>query len=490
MGNSTLRLVIGHSHLQPGGVTTVIRCTLRTLAERHPEVAVVVVSGREPPENFSREHRVPVVVLPELDYPEREPRNRSELLLPQLVQEVRRAFGGSPADVWHWHNPALGKNASTLSLVNALAREGESVLFQHHDLAERRRPANFRLREHFRLPADAAFPVAPRVHHAFINRRDLELVVAAGLPTERCSILRNPVAGSNAPVSVGAIANRQPEAFWLYPVRATARKNLGEFLFYGYAEKKRRRGVRLAQSLPPTNPEYLPEWQRWKKLAAELQLPVILGLGEQVCWSFAETLQRSLGTLTTSIEEGFGMALLEPWLHGRWVAGRDLPELTGDLRTQGFLLPDLRPTLPVPTAFFDFSAFWKRRSAARRAAYVAYGLAEALSSEARPFPRAGELWDFGALDATAQEEILSAPNIPPEFWPDLPTSEALQNSAAQETIARNQTLAAELYAPARTTLEALLLWQQLADAPVQPLVQTVDNRALLLACLQEEGAEL
>lgn len=477
-----LRVVIGHSHLQPGGVTSVIRSTLRAFAHGEMAVEVVLVSGREPPTGFLEEHDVPVVVVPELDYPEREPQNRSKTIFPGLIEAVRRNFGGQAPDVWHWHNPALGKNASTMSLLNRLAQRGEAVLFQHHDLAERGRPANFRLRETFRDQTESVFPVGPRLHHAFINPVDLALARKAGLPVEVSSILRNPVEGPSTPMGQSRETTDRP--FWLYPVRATARKNLGEFLLYARAEKLRGSGISLAQSLPPTNSEYQASWQRWLALADELKLPVIFGLAEQVPWNFAETLERSLGVLTTSIEEGFGMALVEPWLHGRWVAGRDLPELTQDLRAEGLRLEDLRPTLPVSRHFFDEEAFLCRRAAAVAAARDAYGLPRLENSAPKP---SFELWDFGLLDETAQIEVLRHPGLEPENLPRLPARAYLQSEGARSVIEANALRVGELFAPAATSQAVFNRLAELASAPSGPIESPVDPDVLLESCLPKDS---
>jgi len=51
--------------------------------------------------------------------------------------------------------------------------------------------------------------------------------------------------------------------------------------------------------------------------------------------------------ITTSIQEGFGMAFLEPWMAGRPVIGRNLPCVTSDMKAAGIELPGLYDHLVV-----------------------------------------------------------------------------------------------------------------------------------------------
>jgi glycosyltransferase involved in cell wall biosynthesis len=51
--------------------------------------------------------------------------------------------------------------------------------------------------------------------------------------------------------------------------------------------------------------------------------------------------------VSTSINEGFGLGFLEPWLFGKAVVGRDLPQVTSDFRKKGLSFPSLYQTLKI-----------------------------------------------------------------------------------------------------------------------------------------------
>ena len=86
----------------------------------------------------------------------------------------------------------------------------------------------------------------------------------------------------------------------------------------------------FANSLEPTNPAFRPQFERWKSFSRELQLPVTFGLGHQVDCSFPKMVACSEAIVTTSVAEGFGLGFLEPWVFGKSLCGRNLPEITGD----------------------------------------------------------------------------------------------------------------------------------------------------------------
>src|SRR5690606_38885832 len=78
-----------------------------------------------------------------------------------------------------------------------------------------------------------------------------------------------------------ALQNRfgvEPSAeYVLYPVRGIRRKNLGEFVLLSVLRTHQRRrqgaaGSTFGLTLAPLNPQALPYFERWKRLAAELAL--------------------------------------------------------------------------------------------------------------------------------------------------------------------------------------------------------------------------
>jgi hypothetical protein len=64
--------------------------------------------------------------------------------------------------------------------------------------------------------------------------------------------------------------------------------------------------------------------------------------------------------VTTSITEGFGFSFLEPWIFGKLLWGRKLPEICRDFEMNGVQLTHLYSGLFVPLEWIDFRRFKKK----------------------------------------------------------------------------------------------------------------------------------
>ena len=51
--------------------------------------------------------------------------------------------------------------------------------------------------------------------------------------------------------------------------------------------------------------------------------------------------------VSTSVAEGFGLGFLEPWVFGKSLCGRNLPEITGDFSQHGVRLDNLYDRLEL-----------------------------------------------------------------------------------------------------------------------------------------------
>ena len=111
-----MRIALLHYHLRAGGVSRVIDSQKLILKNLGHTVTI--------PQD-----------LPQLDYL-REPQGSVTDLLESLDRQI-----GEPVDLWIIHNPTLGKNALFPDLIETLARRGDRLLLQCHDLriAERER---------------------------------------------------------------------------------------------------------------------------------------------------------------------------------------------------------------------------------------------------------------------------------------------------------------------------------------------------------------
>lgn len=430
-----MRIAIVHFHLQTGGVTRVIQhaCSALTAAGHR----VAVLCGEAPQQSVGDD--VPVRVLAALDYEERRAPAGPPELAAALRDAARDALSGTP-DVWHVHNHCLGKNLALPGALRQLAESGAHLLLQLHDFAEDGRPALYRRMLEtigHQNGADLAallYPLAPQIHYAVLNTRDRDFLAAAGVPASRLHLLPNAVClGAASPRPIA----HKPEStrLWLYPTRAIRRKNVGELLLWaalGTPED------RFATTQAPQNPTELPRYRRWVALAEELGLPVEFGLGDR-CDDFGALLASSHALVTTSVGEGFGLAFLEPWLIGRPLAGRDLPEITADFRAKGIRLDDLYQRLLVPLQWID---------AERLRAELAAALASQALASGRPLPpdAAQRAWDaavsddyidVGRLDEQAQEAVIRRLRADPLARSAMPAS-VLAASTDPDLIAANR----------------------------------------------------
>ncbi len=403
-----LRVAIVHYHLKRGGVTRVIESALRGFDALDDPPLCAVLSG-EPPADGNLADRTRAVEG--LHYSNAQDRTPAPVaLLSRLRDAAREVLGGEP-DLWHFHNHSLGKNSAMPGVVSLLAEDGAPLLLQLHDFAEDGRPENFRLNH--RLPDHAAtlYPVAPHIHYALVNARDHRIFLRAGVVEGRLHLLSNPV---EEPADAPAGSTREAileglgaERLLLYPVRALRRKNLGECLLWSALAPE---GTVCGTTLGPTNRNFDARYRQWRAFAARHSLPARFGLAEEDDRPFAEWMAAADAVLTTSVAEGFGLAFLEPWLHGKPVVGRDLPAITADFKDAGLRLDALYPSLPVPLDWIDSRVLEKRLREALVETYAAYHSALPTDALARALaaiqPRPGFV-DFAGLDEAMQEQVIA-----------------------------------------------------------------------------------
>lgn len=401
-----MRIAIVHFHLQTGGVTRVIEHACRALRSAGHEV--VVLSGEPPQEPDALD--AAVVVLPALAYEERRAPASPDQLRRALERAACESLGAAP-DLWHVHNHCLGKNLSLPGALCQLAEQGHFLLLQPHDYAEDGRPALYRRmlerigdQDGARLSA-RLYPLAPQIHYAALNARDHAFLATAGVPEQRLHRLPNAVSLGGVPDDSQTLSAPASRRLWLYPTRAIRRKNVGELLLWAALAEG---DDEYATTQAPQNPAELPFYRRWVALSEELRLPVRFSLGKQTS-DFQALLGSSHALITTSVAEGFGLAFLEPWLIGRPLAGRDLPEVTRDFRADGLDLECLYQRLPVPLSWIDGAALRQRINDALASAAHAYGRRRDPDDLERAWHAAVDTdarIDFGRLDETAQEQVV------------------------------------------------------------------------------------
>jgi len=399
-----LRVAVVHYHLRPGGVTRVIEHAVRALSSRG--VKVVVLCG-EPiqggPEGLGN-----VRVVEGLGYADA---GRGEEDTTSKLRDFAREALGAQPDLWHIHNHSLGKNAALPAAVMRLAEEGERLLLQVHDFAEDGRPGEYRFLVE-RLGGEGGdrlgerlYPCGPHVHYAVINERDMAFLARAGVGQRELHFLPNAVnveewgndAGLDEVVRAGDI--------YLYVTRAIRRKNLGEFLLWSALGKA---GYRFEVSRAPKNPAARPVYDGWVAFARSLNLPVEFEVGARRNAGVAQLMLRARALVSTSVAEGFGLAFLEPWMAGKAVLGRGLPDVTAGLSAMGLDLRHLYSRLDVPLEWIGREVVRRRFAAGMKRSLASYGrrltgneLERALNAAVQ-----NEMVDFGRLDEKMQEGVI------------------------------------------------------------------------------------
>lgn len=397
------RIATVHYHLRRGGVTRVIEAAREVLTAKGD--AVTVLSGEAPLPGAKADG---VRVVPALNYRRTGSTVVAESLAEELKKEAAAALGGPP-DLWHFHNPTLAKNVLLPSVIRELASQGERVVLQIHDFSEDGRPGNYTSQRSF-FDSQANFeetlyPVAKQIHYATINRRDHDFLRAAGIAASNLHVIPNAVPDLAVRTRPEERPFSREKLFAFYPTRGIRRKNLGELLLLALIYGDR---VDFATSMSPENPEWKEMHDRWGRLVEELDLPVTLGMADEGGHPFFDLLGWSDFIVTTSIAEGFGLAYLEPWIVGKPVMGRDLPEITRDFAANGIHLGNLYSRIDVPVDWIDREELGDAVESMLRRSYLAYDSQlprSAVKQTLKAWVHKGRI-DFGVLGESFQMAIL------------------------------------------------------------------------------------
>jgi hypothetical protein len=384
-----MKTAIVHYHARPGGVTRVVERAVDSLGDR---AHCLFFTGEAARAETPLQKKIRVV--PNLGY------STEQSFQPlELSRHVRGAFGGDP-DIWHIHNHSLGKNPALTQEVITLAMSGKKILLQIHDFAEDGRPDNYRNLNKLKT---RLYPVAPHIHYAVLNNRDFNFLKTAGIPEANLHLLPNTV----APMGNLKLETGNSALLYVYPCRAIRRKNIGELLLWSALMPD----AKFAVTLAPKNPDVKPIYDAWVAFAEELNLNVEFDAGAKT--SFEAMVAQADALITTSIAEGFGLAFLEPWLAGKPLTGRNLPEITGDFAAHGLDLSALYNRLPIPLVSNHWKIadeFFQTLENKLRAAYEAYGRdwSNRVLDEAKTALVQDGCVDFGILDEEMQRTVIRA----------------------------------------------------------------------------------
>jgi glycosyltransferase involved in cell wall biosynthesis len=461
-----LAVAVIHYHLRPGGVTRVIERAVESLNDR---VDLLVLTGEAPAAGS------PLTPLtepyPALEYCEEKP-EKLQQLADDLFFSASSLMGREP-DIWHIHNHSLGKNSFTPMFVKYLAEKGCRVLLQPHDFAEDGRADNYKLlRDQLGKDLEQTlYPSAEHVWYAPINFRDIKFLEKAG--TSNVHILPNSVTPQSPVHSASALVNKTI----VYPARAIRRKNMGEFLLWSLLAPE---GYTFQSTLAPQNPKWQGYYNEWVAFAKELNLPVEFDAGRT--HDFGELVQHADALITTSIQEGFGLAFLEPWLAGKNLLGRNLPEITSDFAEEGLDLSSLYDALPVPLAWAGETDFCETLEKVMRETYEAYdrSVTTELIKEAEASLVNDGVVDFGILDENLQRNVIRHLAGHPEARNQLPQ---LFSEFSESIIESNQKVVETKYSPEAYGDRLMQLYTGLAAVEPGP-VDYASPSALLDQYLQ------
>lgn len=377
-----MKIAFIHYHLKTGGVTNVIR--QQVLALKNAGWQVMVLAGEMPPDDFPAEvHFIPGIGYEHL----LEDEHSAKSVVQSIMKVLMRRWPNGP-DVVHVHNPTLAKNQLLQRVLKYLQAAGLRLLCQIHDFAEDGRPNAY---------FDEAY--VADCHYAVINQRDYRILINAGLKETGCHILPNPVSwpGPAIPGSPDA------DAPVLYPIRAIRRKNIGEAILLMLYHKPT---AKLAITQPPNSPADIESYLQWQTFVERHNLPVQFEAG--VNRNFIVLMSQCRYALTTSITEGFGFAFLEPWLAGKALWGRLLPDICQGFMDAGVYLDHMYDKLMVPLAWIDGDVLAQRWKSAigRISVHYKHPCAQTEIDAAWDSIRANGRIDFGLLDEEFQQQII------------------------------------------------------------------------------------
>lgn len=436
------RIAIVHYHLRRGGVTKVVESAFEQLRESGEDV--LILSGEAQDRSLEDDA---IRVVPALNYRTTGNSDIAESLAEALKREALDHFGWLP-DVWHFHNSTLAKNVLMPTVVRVLAAEGARVVLQLHDFPEDGRPSNYASQRSF-FDSEAAFestlyPVGKQVHYATINHRDHDFLRAAGVPASNLHVLPNAVSEFSISTTPAERPFSEDRLFALYPTRGIRRKNLGELLLLSLFHEGL---VDFATSLSPENQDALGSHEFWRSAIAELELPITLGIADSEEYPYLDVLGWSDFVVTTSVAEGFGLAFLEPWMAGKGVMGRDLPDITRDFAANGLELNNLYGRIDIPVVWLDEKELKAEIESMLGRSYLAYDARlprNAVKQTWRAWVKRGRI-DFGVLSENLQLAILRKLKQSPELLASVGAPPI--NLASAEEIEANREIVRRVYGP-------------------------------------------
>jgi glycosyltransferase involved in cell wall biosynthesis len=354
VSKNNARILIVHYHLNPGGVTRIIESQVSSLLyfKKSFDLHVLAGTGNQSSRLFDSEIDIKEDrLLSYLQENEQDYLLTYSSLMELFHQQIHRET------IIHVHNLNLGKNPILTLVISDLAREGYRVLNHVHDFAEDR-PENFKFLNNVitgffnRDLHEVLYPDIQNYFYAALTTYDLNRIREKGVDEKRLFHLPNPVYFNEFPgklnkAKVKELVSRKlnlnaKKLLITYPVRAIRRKNIGEFILLSVLFEDKSNWI---VTQPPLNPAELEGYMQWKNFCASHRLPVVFEAGTWI--TFDELMLASDLCITTSIQEGFGMTYLEPWLFDIPMMGRNIKHVTDDIVKTGVVFPLLYDVLII-----------------------------------------------------------------------------------------------------------------------------------------------
>jgi glycosyltransferase involved in cell wall biosynthesis len=449
-----MKIVYLHHHLRPGGVTRVIEDQIKSLNAAVKPLAVV---GEPPagPVDF------PVKVVPAISYDrDRTDSEPPEKIAGSIIKAVREHWKDG-ADLFHIHNPILGKNKDFVKVIRSLISTGAGVLLQIHDFAEDGRPYGYRGEEY---PEDC--------HYGVINMRDHGILLRAGLKVEGLHYIPNAV----RPIKIKDDIRERDTV--LYPIRAIRRKNIGEAVLLSlFLPKSKKLGI----TLEPTSPLDRKSYYEWMDFVKAQRLKVKFRLG--VDNDYETVLSKSVCMITTSIKEGFGLAYLEPWGLGRMLYGRILPDICLDFFQKGLYLTHLYESINIPVDYMDREYLTSKWKSCYEKKLRAYGLPFDRKKIDEGFLELSDRGyvDFGYLDGGLQKQVvLNLINSRNKLKKILDINPFLENivfsDREAEIVDKNKKVVSKEYSLQKNRYNLLSVYEKVLNIRI---TQSINKRVLL-----------
>lgn len=332
-----MTIYILHYHFNLGGVRKIIESQIQSLQIHYPRYKVKLICGGLPQGEEPSEIGVEVLINEKINYLFQDTLRKADI---QIIYEELLVYFRSilnEDDVLHAHNINLGKNPVLTYVFYRLAIEGYKVVNHTHDFPEDRSQNWKFLSEIIEQYYDqkifeVLYPNLPNYITTVINADDMHRYDDYHIGSERLLCLANPIQEPQLRKDEYAVLKKRvllnldikdDKLLVTYPVRVIQRKNIGEFILLSvlFAEK-----AYWLVTMPPENPMEIVHYVKWKSFCEKNNIEIVFEAGKHT--HFESLMWVSDFCISTSLQEGFGMAFMEPWLYDSPVIGRRLPNIS------------------------------------------------------------------------------------------------------------------------------------------------------------------